>query len=246
MISVDIDRLRSNPNAKIGFYWGETNVSRLLDGVRSTESVEGFLTDDFSFGGSARYDSEGLLSSLQDVASNLLNNTTTFINTLMPDVMGISHIAQVQVRNINQTAARWSGTEKPSFMISMLLIATDEESAYQVMRDVKKMYKTVYPKSAGLALITAPLGYATEFKSTDKDIMCQGTVLVTVGDWFMAPSQVIKQVGVTYSQQKIKVSQNTYLPMYAKIDVTFEPYKALTIADVYNYFTIEIPGEEIP
>jgi len=246
----EIDKLKNDPNAKIGFYWGESNISKLLRGTGKSESVEGFAINEFAIGGSSQYDAGGLVSSLQEIASNILNSATTLMNTAFPDMFGGTGLSQRVVKNINQTKARWSGTDKPTFNVSFMLIGTDETSGYKVISDSKKMLKTVYPSDAGLLTIRAPLGYATELKTLDKNYVAKGTVLVTIGQWFMAPNQIIKSVNINYSKEQIRVSRgateadDVFVPLYARVDVQFEPYKLPTIDEIYDYFQVDIPNEE--
>jgi hypothetical protein len=208
--SGDIDKLLNSVNSRI----------LISDAPSNNIRVQGFMVSDFSISGGNSY-TNIFGSSSQEIADSALKTATSLIN-FVSGKTGISDvkISERKLMAINSTIHSWVGSNRPSFNIPLIFVAIRESD--DVRTPVKSLTKSVYPTEDGIFMI-APLGY---------DGTGGGTVSIQIGKWLMIHGLVVTSMNATFSQQVIKSG----LPLYAKVDITFEPYKLPTVKDVDGYF----------
>lgn len=211
-----IDQLRHDVNAK-------TTIIMTNKGVPTT--VSGFSMSEFNMSGNSSY-SNPFENSAQQALSDKINQGAAAINSFF----GTS-ISQFQFKDIRQTISMWSASGKPSFTVSLLFIQTREfepTHGSSVLEPIKKLNAGVYPIVEGTLRISAPLGYTVK----GDDVSNVSTL--SIGRWFFARNLIMTGVTPTFSQEVVKNGA----PLYAQVQVTFEPYRAVDINEVNKWFLI--------
>lgn len=179
-------------------------------------TVTAFVVSDFSFGTSAEYNSEWEFEK-QKTISDAINRVASFFND------NKTGVAQISLKSLAQTISTWTGTEKPQFNIDVLFISYNPD--VRPLDRVRELLGGVFPESLGLVLV-APMKYAPGPKSAS------GVWNIKIGTWFDAPNQILRQVNPTFSKEVTPDGR----PLYAKVNVVFEPYRMISYAEFKSYF----------
>lgn len=214
MARIDLDLLRTNTAAKI-----------VISGPMGT--VEGFITDEIALDAAAEHNAP-LYSAAQEHLSQAYDRLKAGFGAaggggVLPNISPVA---------LEQSVASWTGTSKPSFNLKMVFVAMhsglDGNAPDDVRQSVMKLYRTVYPTGVSVGKATflkAPLDYAPQGDRA------RGTITVAVGKWFRATGQIMKNVSFSFSKQSVQNGT----PLYAHGSITFEPFRAVTIADISGY-----------
>ena len=210
-ISLELLKLRSNPNAKI--------ILTLPEGG----FIEGFVEQDFNFAMGSTY-SEGQeeiagQAEATNIANDVANTTGAF--------------GQVLVRNIRQTVSNWTGPTKPTFDVPLTLISYD--TSQNIMADVQKLFEGVAADENGLLLL-APGGYTASFFNEDfatnpKAVV--GTWTLKIGQWLVLPRLLLTTVSCQFSKE---VTSFNNKPLYVRLQLSFTPAILPTKKQVGQYF----------
>ena len=204
---LDLDALANSANSKIQ-----------ITGAHFKGFV-GYTIGEFRFGGSNTFNSpfdsqSGSLETAQQIAT----------------LTGKS----VQLKNVNQTVAFWTASNKPEFTIDMIFIAY--RSGLDPRKNVAQLIKAVYPASVSESgevfgkkivggLIAAPLRYSL------KGGVPQNTVTLLLGSWFAASGLLIKSVDFAFSREIVEGG----FPLYAQGNVAFEAARQVSAGTVAGY-----------
>lgn len=201
----------NNPNARVAIVNG--------DSIR----VRGLLTDEFSISGQNDYESIFELTnqdSLQKFAlqiASLTDRATNYIG------MKTSLMENIRLKSAEQTEMIWMRSQIPVFSVSLMVLNLNKNNPRlgDVREQVKSLYAAVFPSiTADLKVMNPPLGD-------------QGSVTITIGQWFQAPLQIIRQVNFTFSKEVVDDGS----PLYARGTVEFSPSKMPGSNEVIDYIT---------
>lgn len=239
----EIDQILQNTNAKViialpsssgKFSQADRFNSTSSSTSNRTNAIVGFMSNELIFTGGANYnnpfESQKVQSSI--IAADNVNRGLE----QMANILGVSadKIPNINLRNISATISNWVSSEKPTFNISFMLIAT--RATHDVRADYRRLLDTVYPVFTGIGAGTTlrtPLNYEATLGSKG-EIKVRNTIAVSLGRWFRATGQVMKTVTATFSNE-VTSSGN---PLYAKVDCTFEPYRMISNEEAKGYINI--------
>lgn len=220
---LELDLLYNNPNALIK-----------LD-LRDAGTVVGFVTQEFTIGASAEYNTS-MMSQALDKVNGAIATGTIAMNRMI-EFFGGSGIVQRRVGNLSDTVATYGGTSKPTFSVNIVLISYSKKKS-NILNDIRKLQKAMYPTSDGIAGINvalkAPLGYKASARGAGSSLARDGTVVVEIGKWFYAPGQLIKNVTATMSKEVISNGS----PLYANVTIEFEPWRQVTADEIIKFFKV--------
>lgn len=192
------------------------NFNRIILQGMPGPTVTAFVTSDFSFGTSSEYNAEWEFEKQKPLAE-AFNRLTSVINA------GGADIAQISLKSLSQTISTWTGTEKPQFNIDLLFVSYDPN--VRPLDRVRDLMGGIFPESLGMVLV-APMKYAPGLKSAS------GIWNIKIGTWFDAPYQILRQVNPTFSKEVTPDGR----PLYAKVNVVFEPYRMISYNEFKSYF----------
>jgi len=176
--------------------------------------VKGFVMTEFQFSAQAEYSSP---------FENMGQSET--LNMAATAVSMATGKGQFMLKSLRTTVATWTGTQKPTFTLPLLMISLNGED---VKQEVAKLLKGVFP--TGVDKLTAPYGYAVDAEGNVKS----GTISVQIGQWFYARNQILRSVDVQFSKEVL----NNGLPLYASVTITFEPYRLPNADEILRYFKV--------
>lgn len=145
--------------------------------------------------------------------------------TTMNNVLGLTG-NNTQAYTILDTTQNYITAQIPVFNVSFYVIATS--SMKNPMDEVMRLYEAIYPEKVNSTLIKYHWGYTPNALGSDNgsvvDLEGQGsatngTVILTIGQWFRAFNMLIKNVNITYSESLTP----DHKPLYAKVNLTLTP-----------------------
>jgi len=216
---IAIDAVRQDPNSQI----------RLTSEDGAVPSIIGFITDDMQVSGAAEYNAP--FETAMAKQSIRLNALTTLAN----DWFG-AKIPQMQLKSRAHTVNMWVSSQRPSFLVSFLYPALREGE--DIVDNVKYLVGATYPDAedgAMTTLLEAPNGYAVGAggaQDLTTGTSLAGTWMLEYGRWFRATNLVLRSASATMSKEITPYSG----PLYAKIDVTLEPYRLISAEEFHDYF----------
>jgi hypothetical protein len=229
----------------MGYFDNVMNVNIILDltlvqtqlNMGPKAIIKGYLKDMFTTGGSNNWGElvtqDGAVS-----AANAFLMKANYKNVLM---------------YINDTLARWQGAEIPRFEVSFYLYATNK--SIKPLDIVKPLYACTYPipvsgNSGGIEY-KYHLGFAPNYmnlEGRDNNVIQgktntseAGTAILSIGDWFYAPSLLVESVSVQNSVEQIDYIGSSGVveskPVYALVQVTMRPTRLPTATEFLSYFS---------
>jgi hypothetical protein len=235
MTTLDIDNLFSGLNNRVIFTGDNLVESR--SGILTAPGVSGLLLNDLSFGVESNYGplfgnpagaavSQGIDTLSLSLSSLGLGNFASAIQDFSP-------------RNLLQTVSSWQGSTRPTFSFNVLFVTL--RGTDNILQKVKSLYSMVLPQRTGvgnpnssidIGQIRAPLGYFP-----DASLGARGTMVVSVGSWFLAQNLIARNVSFSFSKETTTNGQ----PLYAIGTVVLEPFRDISY-DEFASFIIESSG----
>lgn len=138
-------------------------------------------------------------------------------------------VSDAHVKTAFQSTLSWSGSERPTFSVSMIVLALRAEDNVIALCD--PLHALTYPQKIGEGglINTPPLGFHV---NPSRTAVTAGSVSCAIGRWFMATGLVVADVQIIYSKQQTK----KYKPLYAMVTVTFRAAVMPSAATVQQYF----------
>lgn len=219
MAAIDFDKLvTNNQNAKV-------IITGFPQNNNAFRGITAFVTSELSISGGNQY-SNPLLTNQQESISNTLQNAQALIGNVASK-FGYNGIPSFSLKTVEQSVNTWSGSDRPSFRLSLLFVALrgDED----ITLPIQTLYKAVFPEIIDVALgqvIIPPLKYLPQGRTA------RGTVLVRIGKWFQATNLLIEKVDFTFSKETLPSGR----PLYAQGSVSFVPYRVLSAEEINQWF----------
>lgn len=197
-------------------------------GATKRMSVIGIVSSDLVVSGGNNF-----TSPMEDIGA--VNQIMTMANMASSVMSVLQKGQQGQLASLakSQTNLFYSGSKKPSFRFEMVLLTTDS-SKQRINDTIIHLMQSVYPTfkaGSGQQLLVAPFGYQPY---NNKGGEALGTVGVKIGKWFYARGLVITDVQATLSKEVTYNGQ----PLFAKVEVTAEPYRALAHSEFAKFFEV--------
>lgn len=201
-------------------------------------SIVSWIEEGLSFSGGNEY-SEPLSGAAQKTFSETVSTGISISNSLLN-----KNIAQVQLKNIDQTIYSWTGSIRPSFTLPLTFVSTDDR--YDCRPQIAVLLQCVYPSgqtllkipgtSKSLKVMRAPLSYSASRNSA------QGTVTLKIGSWFSAPNLIVRKVdSIKFSKEIIKPDGELIgRPLYATASITLEPYRMPLASQMAGYMGVSL------
>lgn len=211
MAKLDLDDLKNNANA------------RVLVAIPGTRGVRGIIQGNLQISGSNEFQSAFEASGLGD-ASRKLQIASALLGDLKPDIIPSTLLT------LQGSVYTWSGSGRPTFTVPMTFLAVRETD--DVRRQVADLYRTVFPTTREVGegkFLEPPLGY-----NPIPSLTTTGTIAVSIGNWFTATQQVMRNVDFTFSKEVIASGS----PLYATGSIAFEPFRAIQLNDMKGYLKI--------
>jgi len=231
VIQYDIDNIRANPNAR---------VAMILDGVPSgglsADILRAYITgEEFSISLTANYE-DAIQTSIGDVIGNK--------GVVGAGVKTAMDMAGFKTRTFQQTAAKWVGSERPTFNFNVIFVAVRENE--DPIIPALKMQKWLLPygplnPSLGVnGTMNPPGNYAplNPADSTQLSGYSGGFMTLSLGRWFRATDLILTGAEVAYSTTAI-ASGN---PLFTKVAVSCQPFRDITHSEFENYFSVRTKG----
>jgi hypothetical protein len=214
-MSLDLDNLLSNEHA----------IVKIVGNPGSGISIQGIITSGFTVSGSAEYNNifESTLSS--NLSKTLAG--AKFTAGSLPVASKLFKVVQgVNLQSKWQTTDYWVSSAKPSFSIDTIFFTLSRKD--DVRTKVNSLLRCVFPQSKEKGtLYGPPLGYTASAK------IVVGTVDVTIGTWFHARRQIIKEVSASYSKEVVAPGR----PLFVEVKIDFEYYRVPDADEVTSWFT---------
>lgn len=177
------------------------------------KTISGILQSELAITAGADYNTPWAMQGKQEALNTMMNQASSFLNS----TVGTS-LSQVSLQSLSQTVAFWTGSNKPAFSISLLLLAL--RSGQNVLDPVKQLLGTVLPTQVGgdtLGVLKAPMDY----KPVAGHTRAEGALDFHIGGWFRATSCVVRSINVTFSKELVVDNS----PLSAAVTIEFEPWK---------------------
>jgi hypothetical protein len=229
----DIEALLSNPKAKV-----------ILSAQAFGRPLVAYIQNELSFNAGNDYNNpfeSSAAARLSEVANKALPLLSAFKEKI--GVGGEEPVAQFSLKSFEQTVLSWTRSIKPVFNMNLTFIAirpTGDNS--DVTDPVKRLMATVFPDrgeiAGGLNVIKAPMGYGAKVVvdavagQKKLSLNVSGTTMLQVGEYFRAPGLVARSASPQFSKEVISTGK----PLWASVNVSFEPYRAITYKEFKGYF----------
>ena len=226
---IDFDFLQKTPSARILIAPTVLTRASRVSNVEISGGVRAFITSDLTISAASRYNSP-LESQKQNSMSETVAGIGAIAQRVIPWAELREKISGFTLRSVGQSVATYSATEKPTFNVSLLFVATRSDD--DVRKKVAALYDMVMPSFAGFGfddLVRAPLNYAP---GDNKG--ATGTIAVQVGSWFQALDQIMTNVTFTFSKESIPNGS----PLYAHGSISFEPYRVISAEELRGYMLL--------
>ena len=208
----DFDRAQFHKNNRV---W--------LD-IQGGPLVRSFLTEDVQYGLGNHW--EAPFASLFEA----INGGARAIGQLA-NAAGMNATQRI-FRNLNQTVSQWTGSERFSFSLTLMFMATQPDDDVRV--PVAILHRLALPSGQGRAFGTkfdyvlyAPNNYRGNTQGAS------GAVAVTIGTWFQTPSMfLVRTMNPLFSKTHLRSG----LPQFAVVSITLETYRLVTADEVNAFF----------
>lgn len=216
---LDIEAIAQNENFKVTFV------------LPKCGTVQGFLRSEFTVAGATEY-GDPFASQYLEKGNQLVAVGGQILDKGFSAMGKDSKFSSYRLGNLEDTMASWTKSPKPQFSVSMIFVTIKPED--NITASVTTLLKSVYPtralKGFGLA---APMGYHAP-GGKQNPLKIEGTATVQIGKWFRAYGQLIKTVTPIFSKEVTKIGK----PLYAAVDVSFEPWRLVTNEEVMEFFRL--------
>lgn len=221
---LDIDALRRNQQARVRL----TLQSSV--GYGKTEWIS-FVQDDFQVGVSADFSAP---------FEDFLESTSQLIGKVDVATKGkLAEVAESLGANIESARTRenttytWISSERPSFSVPLVFLATDPRQTpqYEAVSLAKLCMPRIQEDSANPTLLR-PAGYRSGGQGSGN--APDGTFTLEIGNWFEASGLVLRDAQLSLSAQRTANGQ----PLYAEVQATLEPYRLVSEQEFEQYFRI--------
>ena len=215
MAGIELESIINNPRYKITVALG----GKVL--------ASGFITSELTLNGSASYVNP-LESSYQEQLSTVIAAGGAIAGNVLPSAL-VDKLPNITAKTVQQSISTYQSTAKPHFTLGMIFVAVNASD--DVRRPVSRLQSTIFPSFAGVGLgdfIKPPNSYRS------LGLTAEGTLNVGVGNWFRAAYQLMTNVSFTFSKEVIESGA----PLYATGSISFEPYRAVSSAEINGYLLI--------
>lgn len=212
MAILAIDKLKNNAKSQITI-------------VGPGIAVTAFLISDFTLSGSNEFQSIFELTGQEDLQKKLL------LTKSVADKVGAGGLVpEIRIKSIEQTELTWMSSELPTYSLQLLFLSV--RPGDDVRKDVKALLSAVYPvfkAELKTKVMFPPLGYKVRDPNGNEAVA--GTLIISIGSWFRATKQVIRSASFTHSKEVV----DDGTPLYATGELTFSPYRMISVGDVQGY-----------
>ena len=227
----EIDELEANARSKVIVSFSRTTVNNETGTAAQREPVVvvGFISNELNITASAEHNTP-FQSSAQESMTELGNKVQGTLSRF-----GFEGLSPISLKTFAQTVNNWNGSSRPSFTVDMKFIRLRKTPEDDVRIRAKLLYETVMPATKEFIFagtMQPPLNYLPVLGSKDDIKSARGTMTVTIGNWFQASNQVMKNVSFSFSKQVVEDGS----PLYAMGSITFEPYRMPTLDEFLGYF----------
>lgn len=202
-----------------------------LNGSGKT-TVSGIMMNEVSMGFSNQFQTarealDELLSSLP--LGKAIGGLVSTIRAGADIARQVSAVSGRSKLTVAETRKVWNGSGLPQFTVDFFFYATSVDQKDRPMERIKRLQRAVMPSgtkaSGGKIFQRAPLGYKVDGS---------GTMMLTIGNWFVAPGLVMDSMNFTPSRE----SMSDGSPLYISGSFTLVPYKAISYEEFQSYYRI--------
>ncbi|NRA76875.1 MAG: hypothetical protein HRU18_01595 [Pseudoalteromonas sp.] len=204
--------------------------------------VEGQMQNQLSIGGANGFtDVSAVLSELSDMASGISSKLGSAIGAVKAVKQGMDAVNQASSRSkVTDFESRliWENSEKPQFAIEYTFYNQSQQQAESTKGALSMaiaLQKAVLPSKGTPAkgrpgvFFKSPLGYKPK---TGNSKVAEGTLTLSIGQWFRASDLVVRSTNFTPS---IQVLGNGH-PVLVKGSIVLEPTELITYETFLGYF----------
>lgn len=182
---------------------------------------------------------------IEDVSFQIQTNWNNPLEDIIQDIKNMARKQLGMVEKVIRVAAastsisaipraatikQYVATPPPSLALNLMFLAFDKNK--DIRRDVNSLMKYVLPEYSGNGvLLMPPGGYSVQPTSSGSP---DGVLSLRIGTWFKAHNIMIISGAVSPLFSK-EVTPAGY-PLYATMQVTFTPYRAITYSDWSEFF----------
>lgn len=223
MPTFDIDLVRNNEFTKTKISFPDLGIVK-----------QGFLVDDtFAIstesGFEELYTGDLFTSAIQAIGGQALANFAD----IAKNVYG--RLNQSLVKSVWQTINSWTGSKRPSFNLTFLLIKA--RSNDNVMDDsVFFMSRNLPDAEIAGAKFTLSAAASSDFKLKAPNgynpFEGKGMISVQIGKWFIANNLNLLSADFEFSKEVTEDGN----PLYAQGKISFEPYRMITREEFIQFF----------
>jgi hypothetical protein len=216
------------------------NVARLLPAnqllidLQGGPVIQAFIMEDFAYALGNTW--ESMWEELMGTAASTIQMGQQFMASLTHGEFG-----QVRLQSVTQTIAQWHGSERISFTLPLVFVATD--NTMDVLNPVLALNRLSLPvMSAGAGgealLITSPSFNGQGFSGNPSN--CTGGVGFAYGQWFRTPPWfVVRKWNPTLSKAAILGSDGNQRPVMAAGVLQIEAYRTIFANEFNSWFVSE-------
>lgn len=193
-----------------------------------------FLTDDnFSIGVKSGFEEMYSGNLLEDATAAVAGDAAAQLVTKIKGM--IQKGTQGQLKSVWQSVVSWTGSEKPTFSLSVLLVKY--RKTLNPLNDAVYYMSRCMPTGGevGFNLDSITMKAPGNFNPLDGT----GMLNVKIGNWFDAKNQVL--ISADFDVSKEVSTDGT--PLFLTGKISFEPYRAITHTEFRKYFPTARPDE---
>lgn len=213
------------------------SANQLLVSLDGGPILSAFVMEDFA------YNLGNVFESLWEDAMGTASASIQMLEQMAASVGMQWGSGQTRLKSIEQTIAQWQGSEKVSFNLPLVFIATDP--TMDVLHPVMALNKLVLPSQGQLGGVINSPSYSGLGMAGTKTTL-RGGVGFAYGQWFRTPNWfLVRKFSPIISKATIIGADGLQRPLMAAAQLSIEAYRMIFADEFNGFFISEIPVETL-
>lgn len=205
-----IEQLTNNP----------MNQIYIMSGGSTTETIQGFVDVEMSFGGTSSYNAETLGKGAADNANKTMASVESWMG---PDAAREGN----RVNSVKLSRQSWQSSSLNTLSFDLFIVATKDGD--NPMADGNKIWDYLLPREISGLLMQTPGDYLVSQWGNQEN-----AVSIVIGDWFRSYESWLMSTGIiTVSKQK---APDGVTPLYVKMSITLTQCRDFFAEEVKSWF----------
>lgn len=189
--------------------------------------ITAFIMDDFSYSLGNKW--EAIWDDLFGTTTSIIQSTQQFMKSEFGLEWGSN---QVMMKNVNQTINQWGGSERLSFVLPLVFVATkNTDDVTAPILALNRMANANFNPSDAQILMQAPRGYS------GGPVVARGCLGFKYGQWFATPRIfVVRKFTPVFSKLTIMGQDGKERPVMAAAQLDIEAYRLISGIEFNSFF----------